>query len=82
MGGRKSWRSCLAPGLLLEEVDDKVLVLADEVVGEALSGEVIAKVLPPQWIESFQRRELGRGRLVAILTVGAAGSGVATGGSW
>lgn len=84
MSSREGGRGCLALGLLLlEELDDEVLVLADEVVGEASRGEVVAKVFPPLWIESFERRELGPRWLVAVLfTIGAARAGVAPGMPW
>ena len=68
--------------LLLEELNDEVLVLADEVVGEASRGEVVAKVFPPLGIESFERRELGPRWLVAVLSIGAARAGVAAGTPW
>ena len=60
---RSLWYS--AP-LLLQELHDKVLVLLDEVVGEALLGQEVAKVVPPVRIVSFQRGKLGRGLGEAI----------------
>jgi hypothetical protein len=83
MSRRRGRRGCLALGLLLlEKLDDEVLVLADEVVGEASRGEVVAKVFPPLGIESFERRKLGPRWLVAVLPIGAARAGVATGMPW
>lgn len=67
---RRRWRRrrslrYTAP-LLLQEFHYEVLVFLDEVVGEALLGQKVAKVVPPVRIVSFQRGKLGRGLGEAI----------------
>lgn len=60
--------------LLFEELDDKVLVVANEVVVEALGLKVVTKVFPPQGIKSIQSRKLGRGLVVSVHSIGASSS--------
>lgn len=69
-------RAGLALGLLLlEELDNKVLILPNEVIGETLGCEVIAKVFSPKGVKTLQRREFGLG-LKAVRASVAGVSGV------
>jgi hypothetical protein len=43
--------------LLLENVDNEVLVLADKVICQSLGLEVFAEVLPPVGVESIELLE-------------------------
>lgn len=50
---------------LLKELDDKFLVLLDEVVGQALVSQVLSKILPPLRVECVENGEF------RLVTVGA-----------
>lgn len=54
--------------LLLEEINNEVLVVPDEVVGQAFGFQVISKMFSPFRIESLQGRKLGWW-LVSVRTV-------------
>jgi hypothetical protein len=58
--------------LLLEEVDNEVLIVPDEFVGQAFRFQIVPKMLPPFRVEGLQRGEL-RWRLVSIRTTNAPG---------
>lgn len=59
---RRRWWGCWRIVQLLlfipQEVDNKLLVLLDEVVGQSLVLEVLAKMLAPQGIKGIQHGEL------------------------
>ena len=58
-------RRCPSP-LLPQKVDNKALVLSDELVGEPLLRQEITEILSPVRIVCLQLGELGRGLMVAI----------------
>ena len=79
MGGGRRRGGSLALGLLLlEKLNDKVLILANEVISEASRGKIVTKVLPPLGIKGFQGRELGAG----LVAVGTSRARVACGTAW
>lgn len=64
VGGRRWWRRwrgyIFAMQLLLllpQKVDDKLLVVLDEVVRQALVLQILAKMLPPKRVERIQQSE-------------------------
>lgn len=61
---RWRWRRCRGSRhriwwLLLQEIHNEVLVVFDEVVGQALFREEVSKVVSPVRIISFQYSKLG-----------------------
>lgn len=54
--------------LLFQKVNDKVLILPDEVVRQALRLQIVAKMVSPLRVEGFQGSELG-GWLISVHAV-------------
>lgn len=46
--------------LFLQKVDNKLLVLLNEIIGQPLVLKVLSEVLSPKGVESFQQSELRR----------------------
>lgn len=53
-GRRRYWLTGLRCLLLFEEVDDEVLVFADEVVGQAFGLQILSEMLPPLGVKGIQ----------------------------
>lgn len=51
--------------LFAQEVDNELLVVLDEVIGQALALEILAKVLAPQGVELVEEGKLGDGAAAA-----------------
>jgi hypothetical protein len=47
--------------LFAQEIDDEFLIVLDEVVVQALVGQVLPEMLAPQGIERIKQRKLGHG---------------------
>ena len=46
--------------LVLQELNNKVLVILDEIIRKTLRGQVVSEMLPPKRVESLQCCELRR----------------------
>lgn len=62
------WPVLLFLLLLFQKVDNKVLIIPNEVVRQAFGFQVVSKMFSPLWVESFQGRKFRR-RLVPIRAI-------------